>query len=78
MLKFSGAGHFTNSDCVNPLLPEQAEKVQTVQEESRSQGDIGLKVYAKYLSSGANVVVLVVVLFINILAQVRWKPGWGR
>lgn len=60
----------TNSDCVDPLFIEQAEKGQTVQEESRAQGNIGLKVYAKYLRSGANVVVLLIVVFINIVAQV--------
>lgn len=62
----------------NKLLTEQAEKVQTVQEESRAQGNIGLKVYAKYLRSGANAVVLLVVFLVNIVAQVRWKPGWER
>lgn len=60
------------------MLSEQVEKVQTVPEESRAQGDIGLKIYAKYLRAGANVVVLLVVLIVNIVAQVCVETQLGR
>uniref|UniRef100_H2SRT7 Cystic fibrosis transmembrane conductance regulator n=1 Tax=Takifugu rubripes TaxID=31033 RepID=H2SRT7_TAKRU len=52
-------------------LPVQT--VQTVPEESRAEGNIGLKLYLQYLRSGANVVVLLVlcnfVLFLLIRAD---------
>uniref|UniRef100_A0A674PFE0 Cystic fibrosis transmembrane conductance regulator n=1 Tax=Takifugu rubripes TaxID=31033 RepID=A0A674PFE0_TAKRU len=51
-------------------LPVQT--VQTVPEESRAEGNIGLKLYLQYLRSGANVVVLLVVLLFNIMAQVSY------
>lgn len=51
--------------------------MQTVPEESRAEGNIGLKIYAQYLRSGANVVVLLVVLLINILAQVCGETQLG-
>lgn len=44
--------------------------MQTVVEESRAQGTIGLRLYVKYLKAGANVMVLLFVILINILAQV--------
>lgn len=51
-------------------MSQQAEQVQTVPEESRAQGDIGFKLYFKYLRAGASVLALLVVSLINILAQV--------
>uniref|UniRef100_H2SRT2 Multidrug resistance-associated protein 4-like n=1 Tax=Takifugu rubripes TaxID=31033 RepID=H2SRT2_TAKRU len=60
-----------------------AETVQTVPEESRAEGNIGLKLYLQYLRSGANVVVLLVVLLFNIMAQVSyimqdwWLAHWA-
>lgn len=59
------------------MSPEQGETVQTVPEESRAEGNIGLKIYAQYLRSGANVVVLLVVLLINIVAQVCGETQLG-
>uniref|UniRef100_A0A674MHW2 Cystic fibrosis transmembrane conductance regulator n=1 Tax=Takifugu rubripes TaxID=31033 RepID=A0A674MHW2_TAKRU len=54
------------------LVLMEAETVQTVPEESRAEGNIGLKLYLQYLRSGANVVVLLVVLLFNIMAQVSY------
>lgn len=53
----------------------QAEQVQTVAEESRTQGTIKISLYVKYLRAGANIAVLLAVILVNILAQVRKKPG---
>lgn len=61
-----------NASCEHPLL-SQAEKVQTVVEESRAQGTIGLGLYVKYLRAGASFVVLLVVILANLLAQVHTK-----
>ncbi|XP_023285607.1 multidrug resistance-associated protein 4-like [Seriola lalandi dorsalis] len=60
-----------------------AEPVQTVVEESRAQGTIGVSLYVKYLRAGANVVVLLIVLLVNVLAQVAyimqdwWLAYWA-
>uniref|UniRef100_A0AAX7SNQ5 Multidrug resistance-associated protein 4 n=1 Tax=Astatotilapia calliptera TaxID=8154 RepID=A0AAX7SNQ5_ASTCA len=48
-----------------------AEKVQTFAEETRTQGTIGIRIYAKYLAAGANIVVLLAVVLLNIMAQVH-------
>lgn len=53
------------------LLFLQAEPVQTMAEESRAQGTIKMSLYVKYLRAGANVLVLLLVILINVLAQVR-------
>lgn len=56
----------------NKLLNcSQAEAVQTVAEETRAQGTIGLGLYYRYLRAGASIALLVFVLLVNILAQVR-------
>lgn len=44
--------------------------MQTVPEESRAQGNIGFKLYLKYLTAGAHVLTLLLVALFNILAQV--------
>lgn len=49
--------------------------MQAVAEESRAQGTIGVSLYVKYLRAGANIAVLLIVLLVNILAQVGKKPN---
>lgn len=46
-----------------------AEPVHTMAEESRSEGNIGIRMYWKYFRAGANVVMLVLLLLLNLLAQ---------
>lgn len=53
------------------VFSRQAEQVQTVPEESRAEGTISGKLYLKYLQAGASVLLLVVLLLINLLAQVQ-------
>ncbi|KAK7893416.1 hypothetical protein WMY93_022568 [Mugilogobius chulae] len=61
-----------------------AEPVQTVVEESRAQGTIKVSLYIKYLRAGANILVLVFMLLINLLAQVSyitndwWLAYWSE
>uniref|UniRef100_A0A669EIC6 Multidrug resistance-associated protein 4 n=1 Tax=Oreochromis niloticus TaxID=8128 RepID=A0A669EIC6_ORENI len=55
-------------------LPVSAEPVQTFAEENRAQGTIGMRIYAKYLTAGANIVVLLAVVLLNIMAQVHRDP----
>lgn len=47
--------------------------MQTVPEESRAQGTIGFKMYVKYLRSGASMLALLMVILVNIGAQVNRK-----
>ncbi|KAF0046258.1 hypothetical protein F2P81_002787 [Scophthalmus maximus] len=60
------------------------ETVQTMTEESRSQGTIKVGMYVKYLSAGANVACLIAVLLVNILAHVAyimqdwWLAYWAE
>ncbi|KAF7669999.1 hypothetical protein LDENG_00090130 [Lucifuga dentata] len=60
-----------------------AEPVLTVTEESRSEGSIGVGLYVKYLRAGTSIVILMVVMLINILAQVAymlqdwWMAYWS-
>ncbi|CAB1327868.1 unnamed protein product [Coregonus sp. 'balchen'] len=60
-----------------------AEPVQTVAEESRSEGTIGVGLYVKYLKAGANILVLIGVLLLQFLAQAAyilqdwWLAYWA-
>uniref|UniRef100_A0A8C8IWZ7 Multidrug resistance-associated protein 4 n=1 Tax=Oncorhynchus tshawytscha TaxID=74940 RepID=A0A8C8IWZ7_ONCTS len=49
-----------------------AEPVQTVVEESRSEGTIGVGLYVKYLKAGANILVLIGVVLLQFLAQAAY------
>uniref|UniRef100_A0AAY5F490 Cystic fibrosis transmembrane conductance regulator n=1 Tax=Electrophorus electricus TaxID=8005 RepID=A0AAY5F490_ELEEL len=61
----------------------QAEPLQTVAEESRSEGTIGIHMYLKYLRAGANILMLIVLVLLNLLAQVAyilqdwWLAYWS-
>ncbi|XP_056287089.1 ATP-binding cassette sub-family C member 4-like isoform X2 [Pseudoliparis swirei] len=60
-----------------------AETVQTVAEENRAQGNIGVALYLKYLKAGASVAVLLAIIGMNILAQLAyilqdwWLAHWA-
>ncbi|XP_035600972.2 ATP-binding cassette sub-family C member 4-like [Oncorhynchus keta] len=60
-----------------------AEPVQTVVEESRSEGTIGVGLYVKYLKAGANILVLIGVVLLQFLAQTAyilqdwWLAYWA-
>ena len=43
-------------------------------EESRSEGTIGLRLYLKYFRAGANFLVLLALLLLNLLAHVSGCP----
>lgn len=52
--------------------------MQTVAEENRAQGNIGVALYLKYLKAGASVAVLLAIIGMNILAQVpRPEETWA-
>uniref|UniRef100_A0A674EH88 Cystic fibrosis transmembrane conductance regulator n=1 Tax=Salmo trutta TaxID=8032 RepID=A0A674EH88_SALTR len=70
-----GPAHFQSFDT--------AELVQTVVEESRSEGTIGVGLYVKYLKAGANILVLIGVVLLQFLAQAAyvlqdwWLAYWA-
>uniref|UniRef100_A0A8C1TI49 Multidrug resistance-associated protein 4 n=1 Tax=Cyprinus carpio TaxID=7962 RepID=A0A8C1TI49_CYPCA len=46
-----------------------AEPVHTMAEETRTEGTIGLRMYWKYFRAGANVIMLILFVLLNLLAQ---------
>lgn len=44
--------------------------MQPTEEEHRSEGNIGLRMYVKYFKAGANFLVLLVLVLLNALAHV--------
>ncbi|XP_049611466.1 ATP-binding cassette sub-family C member 4 [Syngnathus scovelli] len=62
----------------------EAEPVHMVAEESRAQGSIGFSIYLKYLRAGASILFVVIVMLLNILAQVAyilqdwWLAYWAE
>ncbi|XP_072300703.1 ATP-binding cassette sub-family C member 4-like isoform X3 [Eucyclogobius newberryi] len=60
-----------------------ARVMQPIQEETRSEGDVGLHLYVKYFKAGANYMVLFVLFLLNVLAQTTfvlqdwWLACWA-
>uniref|UniRef100_A0A8C1F9V6 Multidrug resistance-associated protein 4 n=1 Tax=Cyprinus carpio carpio TaxID=630221 RepID=A0A8C1F9V6_CYPCA len=48
-----------------------AEPVHTMAEETRTEGTIGLRMYWKYFRAGANVIMLILFVLLNLLAQLN-------
>ncbi|CAN9497709.1 unnamed protein product [Ophioblennius macclurei] len=67
-------------DGVEPLV---VAVQPTEEEESRVQGDVGLRLYVKYFTSGANLLVLTLLILLNALAQTTfvlqdwWLAHWA-
>ncbi|XP_034741526.1 multidrug resistance-associated protein 4-like isoform X2 [Etheostoma cragini] len=57
--------------------------VQPMEEESRSEGNVGLRLYVKYFRAGANFLVLLVLILLNALAHITfvlqdwWLACWA-
>ncbi|XP_054470688.1 ATP-binding cassette sub-family C member 4-like [Anoplopoma fimbria] len=57
--------------------------VQPTEEESRSEGNVGLSLYVKYFRAGANFLVLLVLILLNALAHITfvlhdwWLACWA-
>ncbi|XP_031714239.1 multidrug resistance-associated protein 4-like [Anarrhichthys ocellatus] len=57
--------------------------VQSTEEESRSEGNVGLRMYVKYFRAGANFLVLSVLILLNALAHITfvlqdwWLACWA-
>ncbi|XP_052455081.1 ATP-binding cassette sub-family C member 4 [Carassius gibelio] len=61
-----------------------AEPVHTMAEETRTEGTIGLRMYWKYFRAGANVIMLILFVLLNVLAQAFyilhdwWLSYWAN
>lgn len=56
----------------------QEEQVQAFAEESRSEGKIGIGLYWTYLRAGANTLMLLLLVALNLFGQVRRVPERER
>uniref|UniRef100_A0A8C8IYD1 Cystic fibrosis transmembrane conductance regulator n=1 Tax=Oncorhynchus tshawytscha TaxID=74940 RepID=A0A8C8IYD1_ONCTS len=65
-----------NSEVSHTTSIRSAEPVQTVVEESRSEGTIGVGLYVKYLKAGANILVLIGVVLLQFLAAYILQDWW--
>uniref|UniRef100_A0A3Q3LYS7 Multidrug resistance-associated protein 4-like n=1 Tax=Labrus bergylta TaxID=56723 RepID=A0A3Q3LYS7_9LABR len=54
------------------------ETVQTVAEESRAQGTIGMSLYYKYLRAGASILFLLTVFAVAYIMQDWWLAYWAE
>ncbi|XP_072332338.1 ATP-binding cassette sub-family C member 4 isoform X2 [Scyliorhinus torazame] len=76
-------GSSTQSHKEGSFEPMGEPVLSTVPEESRSEGSIGFKVYKKYFLAGANGLMVVIVIILNLLAQVSyvlqdwWLSYWA-
>uniref|UniRef100_A0A8C1P561 Multidrug resistance-associated protein 4 n=1 Tax=Cyprinus carpio TaxID=7962 RepID=A0A8C1P561_CYPCA len=52
-----------------------AEPVHTIAEETRIEGTIGLHMYWKYFRAGANVLILILLVLLNLLAQLDFSSS---
>ncbi|XP_034145727.1 multidrug resistance-associated protein 4 [Esox lucius] len=63
--------------------PLPGEPVHMLAEESRSEGNIGFSIYLKYLRAGAGILMLIVVILLQFLAQTSyilqdwWLANWA-
>uniref|UniRef100_A0A4W6BR66 Multidrug resistance-associated protein 4 n=1 Tax=Lates calcarifer TaxID=8187 RepID=A0A4W6BR66_LATCA len=59
-------------------LSSQAEPVQTVVEESRAEGTIGVSLYVKFLRAGASIFTLIISLSTSYIMQDWWLAYWSQ
>uniref|UniRef100_A0A4W6DMY3 ATP-binding cassette, sub-family C (CFTR/MRP), member 4 n=1 Tax=Lates calcarifer TaxID=8187 RepID=A0A4W6DMY3_LATCA len=59
-------------------LSSQAEPVQTVVEESRAEGTIGVSLYVKFLRAGASIFTLIISLSTSYIMQDWWLAYWSK
>ncbi|XP_044072656.1 ATP-binding cassette sub-family C member 4-like isoform X5 [Siniperca chuatsi] len=68
--------------CILPATRGQ-KVVQPTEEESRSEGNVGLCMYVKYFRAGANFLILLVLILLNALAHITfvlqdwWLACWA-
>ncbi|KAJ8309982.1 hypothetical protein KUTeg_011847 [Tegillarca granosa] len=60
----------------------RAEKIQLPEEEERRHGTVGWRIYYEYFKAGSGIFIFLILLFLNITAQVAyvasdwWLSHW--
>uniref|UniRef100_A0AAQ5YHY8 Multidrug resistance-associated protein 4 n=1 Tax=Amphiprion ocellaris TaxID=80972 RepID=A0AAQ5YHY8_AMPOC len=62
--------NFVTGYCSKHILNDCCLNMQPAEEESRLEGNVGLRMYVKYFMAGANFLVLLVLILLNALAHV--------
>uniref|UniRef100_A0A3P9DI95 Multidrug resistance-associated protein 4 n=1 Tax=Maylandia zebra TaxID=106582 RepID=A0A3P9DI95_9CICH len=61
---------FKYKDVPGSFLVLQVEAIQTIAEETRAEGNVSSHIYFTYFTAGCSLLVLMVILFLSILAEV--------
>uniref|UniRef100_A0A668SA07 Multidrug resistance-associated protein 4 n=1 Tax=Oreochromis aureus TaxID=47969 RepID=A0A668SA07_OREAU len=56
------------------FLVLQVEAIQTIAEETRADGNVSSQVYFTYFTAGCSLLVLMVIVFLSIIAEVSHRP----
>uniref|UniRef100_A0A8C7FJ75 Multidrug resistance-associated protein 4 n=1 Tax=Oncorhynchus kisutch TaxID=8019 RepID=A0A8C7FJ75_ONCKI len=68
------SSHTSSMHSVKDGADQLPELVQTVAEESRSEGNIGASLYFKYLNAGASILVMLGTVLLSLIAEVLTHP----
>uniref|UniRef100_A0A8C7QWV3 Multidrug resistance-associated protein 4 n=1 Tax=Oncorhynchus mykiss TaxID=8022 RepID=A0A8C7QWV3_ONCMY len=77
------SSHTSSMHSVKDGAEQLPELVQTVAEESRSEGNIGASLYFKYLNAGASILVMLGTVLLSLIAEVAyvlqdwWLAYWA-
>uniref|UniRef100_A0A8C7FHZ2 Multidrug resistance-associated protein 4 n=1 Tax=Oncorhynchus kisutch TaxID=8019 RepID=A0A8C7FHZ2_ONCKI len=77
------SSHTSSMHSVKDGADQLPELVQTVAEESRSEGNIGASLYFKYLNAGASILVMLGTVLLSLIAEVAyvlqdwWLAYWA-
>uniref|UniRef100_A0A4W5MT22 Multidrug resistance-associated protein 4 n=1 Tax=Hucho hucho TaxID=62062 RepID=A0A4W5MT22_9TELE len=78
----SVVSHTTSMHSIKDGAEQLLEPVQTVAEESRSEGNISASLYFKYLNAGASILVMLGTILLSLIAEVAyvlqdwWLEAW--
>lgn len=65
---------FKYKDVPGSFLVLQVEAIQTIAEETRAEGNVSSHIYFTYFTAGCSLLVLMVIVFLSILAEVSHRP----
>uniref|UniRef100_A0A8C8GYC2 Multidrug resistance-associated protein 4 n=1 Tax=Oncorhynchus tshawytscha TaxID=74940 RepID=A0A8C8GYC2_ONCTS len=77
------SSHTSSMHSVKDGADQLPELVQTIAEESRSEGNIGASLYFKYLNAGASILVMLGTVLLSLIAEVAyvlqdwWLAYWA-
>uniref|UniRef100_A0A669CZP7 Multidrug resistance-associated protein 4 n=1 Tax=Oreochromis niloticus TaxID=8128 RepID=A0A669CZP7_ORENI len=81
LIHATGINKITNSKTMfkyknvpGSFLVLQVEAIQTIAEETRADGNVSSQVYFTYFTAGCSLLVLMVIVFLSIIAEVSHRP----